>query len=337
MGAVTIKDVARAAGVSVASVSRALNGQDTVTEVTRRHIVAVAARLRYLPHAGARSLITRRTQTVGALLPDLYGEFFSELIRGIDRAARRHGLHLLVSSSHGDAEEAAAALRAMQGRVDGLLIMAPYVDARFLEANLPNALPVVLLNTPEGGHPHPSLSFDNRAGALSMMTHLVGCGHRRIAFVTGPIDNIDAQDRLRGYREALVQLLPGIAEWIVPGDFSEESGLRAARQLLSLPQRPDAVFCGNDMMAVGCLYAFKEAGLQVPHDIALAGFDDIPLARLVSPALTTVRVRIAEIGEQALERLASDIEHPDSTSPASSVKPELVVRSSSCAERVGVP
>ncbi len=337
MGAVTIKDVARAAGVSVASVSRALNGQDTVTDETRRHIVAVAARLRYLPHAAARSLSTRRTQTVGALLPDIYGEFFSELIRGIDRAARRHGLHLLVSSSHGDAEEAAAALRAMQGRVDGLLIMSPYVDASFLEANLPQALPVVLLNTPEGDHPHPSLSFDNRAGALSMMEHLVACGHRRIAFVTGPADNIDAQDRLRGYREALVQLLPGIAEWIVPGDFSEESGLRAARQLLSAPERPDAVFCGNDMMAVGCLYAFKEGGLQVPHDIALAGFDDIPLARFVSPALTTVRVRIAEIGEQALERLASDIEHPDPKPPVPSVKPELVVRSSSCAERAGVP
>jgi len=337
LGAVTIKDVAREAGVSVASVSRALNGQDTVTEDTRRHILAVAARLRYLPHAAARSLSTRRTQTVGALLPDIYGEFFSELIRGIDRAARRRGLHLLVSSSHGDAEEAAAALRSMQGRVDGVLIMSPYVDAGLLEANLPAALPVVLLNTPEAGHPHPSLSFDNRAGALAMMEHLVACGHRRIAFITGPVANIDAQDRLRGYREAMVQLLPGVAEWILPGDFSEESGLRAARELLSASERPDAVFCANDMMAVGCLYAFKEGGLRVPHDIALAGFDDIPLARLVSPALSTVRVHIAEIGEQALERLAADIEQPDPKPPASSVKPELVVRSSSCAERAGVP
>jgi LacI family transcriptional regulator len=334
LGAVTIKDVARAAGVSVASVSRALNGQDTVTEETRRRIVAVATRLRYLPHAAARSLSTRRTQTVGALLPDIYGEFFSELIRGIDRAARRRGLHLLVSSSHGDAEEAAAALRAMQGRVDGLLVMSPYVDAGLLAANLPHALPVVLLNTPEKRNPHPSLTFDNRAGALAMMTHLIGCGHRRIAFVTGPEANIDGQERLRGYREALVKLLPGAAEWIVPGDFSEESGLNAARSLLREPTRPDAVFCANDMMAVGCLYAFKEAGLQVPQDIAVAGFDDIPLARLVSPALTTVRVRIAEIGEQALERLAADIENPDSKRKpaASSVKPELVVRSSSGAE-----
>ena len=117
--AVTIRDVAREAKVSVASVSRALNGNSNVTDSTRNRILKVAARLRYIPHSAARSLITRRTHTIGALLPDLFGEFFSELIRGIDLAARARGLHLLVSSSHGDADEAAAALRAMQGRVDG--------------------------------------------------------------------------------------------------------------------------------------------------------------------------------------------------------------------------
>src|SRR3954470_21034136 len=133
------------ANVSVASVSRALNGLGGVTAETQKRIRDVAARLRYVPHSAARSLITRRTQTIGALLPDLFGEFFSELIRGIDLAARARGLHLLVSSSHGDAEEAATALRAMQGRVDGMLVMSPHVDGAFLHRNLADAVPAVLI------------------------------------------------------------------------------------------------------------------------------------------------------------------------------------------------
>ncbi|MEO8461490.1 MAG: LacI family DNA-binding transcriptional regulator, partial [Dokdonella sp.] len=178
---VTIKDVAREAGVSVASVSRALNGHENVTAETRKTIHAVAARLRYMPHGAARSLITRRTQTIGALLPDLHGEFFSELIRGMDRAARSRGLHLLVSSSHGDAAEAAAALRAMQGRVDGLLMMSPHVDASFLDSNLPAALPTVLMNTPVADSKHASLTTDNYGGAVAVVRHLVELGYRDIA------------------------------------------------------------------------------------------------------------------------------------------------------------
>src|SRR5690348_5147349 len=138
--AVTIKDVAKAANVSVASVSRALNGSSSITEETRKLVLETARALRYVPHSGARSLSTSRTNTIGVVLPDLYGEFFSELIRGIDLAARRRGLHLLVSSSHGGATEAAAAVRSMQGRVDGLLILSERVDTAFLRANLPKEI-----------------------------------------------------------------------------------------------------------------------------------------------------------------------------------------------------
>src|SRR5690349_19392655 len=144
--AVTIKDVAKAARVSVATVSRALSGSDKVTDDTRRRVGAVASKLGYVPHEAARSLSNRRTQCIGAVLPDLHGEFFSELIRGIDRAARAHGLHLLLSSSHGDAAELAAALRAMRGRVDGLLVMSSYADNEVLDKNLQPTLPAVLMN-----------------------------------------------------------------------------------------------------------------------------------------------------------------------------------------------
>jgi LacI family transcriptional regulator len=327
--AVTIKDIAKAAKVSIATVSRALNGFDNVTDETRRHVCAVAARLGYIPHEGARSLSSRRTQCVGAVLPDLYGEFFSELIRGIDRVARTHGLHLLLSCSHGDVAEVTAALRAMRGRVDGLLVMSPHVDSEVLEKNLHPTMPTVLVNTRDGGERYSSLMIDNYGGACAMARHLVGRGHRRIAMIAGPEANFDARQRLAGYTDTLAELLPKARTQVLRGDFSEESGYRAGRQLLSMSERPDAIFAANDMMAIGCLFALNEGGLRVPGDIALAGFDDIPIARYVSPPLTTVRVRIAELGELALERLVLAIrEAGHDKHSVQTLRTELVVRNS---------
>lgn len=327
--AVTIKDVAREANVSVASVSRALNGNSSVTEDTRRRIVSIASRLRYMPHGAARSLITRRTNTVGALLPDLYGEFFSELIRGIDLAARSRGLHLLVSSSHGDANEAAAALRAMQGRVDGLLVMSPHVDAGFLHENLPDSLPVVLMNSDVENTRYSTLNVDNYGGAFAITQHMIKRGHRHVALIAGPDNNFDAQQRDKGYRAAMAKSAPGVRFHVIAGDFTEESGYRAGQELLAENPRPTAVFAANDMMAVGCLYAFTEAGVRVPEDIALAGFDDIPIARYMTPPLTTVRVRIADLGRSALERLASRLDHAAGASAsAQTLGYEIVVRGS---------
>jgi LacI family transcriptional regulator len=326
----TIKDVARAAGVSVASVSRAINGHESVTETTRTRILDVASRLRYVPHAGARSLITRRTQTIGVLLPDLYGEFFSELMRGMDSAARARGLHLLVSSSHGSLSEAADALRTLQGRVDGVLVMAPQSNAGALAANLPASVPTVLVNTRIGENEFPTISIDNHGGATAMMDHLVGAGYTRIAFISGPAGNFDAEERLGGYRDALARLLPKADEMILPGDFSEESGFQAGISLCERRDRPQAIFAANDMMALGCLFALSEHDLRVPQDIALAGFDDIPIARFVSPPLTTVRVRIADLGRCALERLVGLIEAPTADWPATPpLSCEIVVRNSS--------
>ena len=330
MAAATIKDVAREAKVSVASVSRALNGGSGVTAATSERIRAAADRLQYIPHAAARMLITRRTHTIGALLPDLYGEFFSELIRGIDLAARARGLHLLVSSSHDGVEEAAAAVRSMQGRVDGLLILSGRVDAAFLRANLPRELPVVLLNSAVKNPAYHVLNVDNHAGAVAMVTHLIQAGHARVAFIAGPEGNFDARQREEGYRAAMAKHAPKAPLNILAGDFSEESGYRAGRELLAQKVRPRAVFAANDMMAVGCMTALKEAGVRVPQDIALAGFDDIPIARYVTPALSTVRVRIADFGRLALERLAGILEHPEQESPVTDTLGFEIVERETC-------
>ena len=327
--AVTIRDVAREAKVSVASVSRAMNGTSNINDSTRDRILQVAARLRYIPHGAARSLITRRTHTIGALLPDLFGEFFSELIRGIDLAARARGLHLLVSSSHGDADEAAAALRAMQGRVDGMLIMSPHVDAAFLQRNLAEAVPAVLINSAVSSARYATLSIDNFGGALAMTRHLIDSGYRSIAFINGPEGNFDASERLRGFRKALRASRSKIDFQVFPGDFTEESGAAVGRRLAAAKQRPQAVFAANDMMAIGCLLALGERGVSVPDEIAIAGFDDIPIARFVHPALTTVRVRIVDLGRSALEHLASQVEAPRARVAAVPTPScEIVVRAS---------
>jgi LacI family transcriptional regulator len=335
--ATTIKDVARVAGVSVATVSRTLNGHPNVTPVMRERVMGVVTQLRFVPSSTARSMITRRTHTIGALLPDLHGEYFSELIRGIDLAARARGLHLLVSSSHGDAVEAATALRAMNGRVDGLLVMSPHASADFLWGNVPDDLPAVLMNTHVAGGRHSSFEVDNHGGARAMVAHLVGLGHREIAFVAGPESNFEAQERLRGFRAAMAEALPGHVEQVLQGDFTQASGYRAGQQIVALAERPSAVFASNDMMAIGCLAAFNEAGLRVPADLSLAGFDDVPVSRYVNPPLTTVQARIVELGGLALERLASAIEAPEHETPRhQTLRADLIVRHSTAAHEAAV-
>ncbi|HKI04406.1 MAG TPA: LacI family DNA-binding transcriptional regulator [Thermoanaerobaculia bacterium] len=314
----SIREVALKAGVSIATVSRVLNNTGPVAEETRGRILEAIDKLRYVPHGAARSLITRQTETAGVLLPDLYGEFFSEVIRGVDLAARRSGFHVLVSGFHSDRAEIEAVLRAMRGRVDGLIVLSPDVDAQTLQRNLPETLPVVLLNTPlhkpVAGAAFDAINVDNRGGAFAMVRHLAGLGHRRIAFLQGPAENADAQERLRGYRDALRSLGAEASPVLeLKGDFSEESGYRAGRRLLALAPRPTAVFAANDSMAIGCLFALREAGVRVPGEVALAGFDDIPIARYITPSLSSVHVPIAEMGTRAMERLlhavASKNEH----------------------------
>lgn len=325
MRGATIHDVARAADVSVATVSRTLNGIETVAQTTRDRVLRAAGELDYVPHSGARAMSTQRTDTVGVLLPDLHGEFFSELIRGIDVAARSRGLHLLLSSSHGNLAEANAALRAMRSRVDSVIVMMPNAGELPLARSGASRLPMVLIGAHGAAGGDASFIIDNFAGALAITEHLASDGRSRVAFVTGPADNLEASERLRGYRAAMLRL--GGEDWIVRGDFTEESGRRAGEHFGS-GDPPDAIFCANDMMAIGCLEALQAGGIAVPDDVALAGFDDIPIARYVNPPLTTAAVPIAEIGRQALI-CCIDAAAGRKADGQRSFEPKLVVRASS--------
>lgn len=321
----TIRDVAAKAGVSVATVSRVFNDKHLVRDATYRRVRAVAERLRYVPHAGARSLSLRATNTIGVVLPDLHGEFFSEVIRGIDLAARQSGYHLLVSGSHSDRADMQAVLQAVRGRVDGLIVMSPDLDAAALVGDLPSAIPVVILNASIEGRR--SVTIDNAGGARAMVRHLVALGHRRISFICGPAQNADAAERRRGYRDAARALEVDLSrDLMIAGNFTEESGYEAARRILTFATPPSAVFAANDAMAIGALSAFRAAGLRVPEDVAVVGFDDVPIARFLTPPLTTVKVPISELGRRGFEILLGSA--PGQPIRPSKLETSLIVRQS---------
>lgn len=324
---VTIRDVASRAGVSVATVSRVFNQKGPIRPETISNVRKVAEAMRYVPHAGARSLSTRSTRTFGVVLPDLHGEFFSEVIRGIDVEARRRSYHILVSGSHSDADEMSAMLRALRGRVDGLIVMSPDLRLGSISKALPPDAPVVLLNT--AGTGKKTIRIDNYNGARTMTAHLLAQGHRAIAFITGPDRNGDAAERRRGYRDALAA--DGRERFEVPGDFTEESGYLAVAKILAADPRPTAIFAANDSMAFGALRALREAGIRVPDDVSLAGFDDVPIARYLTPPLTTVRVDIAELGRRAVDQLISTLEQGANGSRTHDVIPTTLVVRESCA------
>ena len=188
MAEATIRDVARRAQLSVATVSRVLNGFENVSEQARERITAAVAELGYVPHAGARSLSLARNNAIGVVLPDLHGEFFSEIVRGMDREASRRGYLLLLSNLHGGGGQAANALRAMRGRVDGLVVMAPHLSAEELSTALPKGLPSILINTRDGSGQHPAIHLDNVAGVRAVVDHLASLGRKRLIHIAGPAD-----------------------------------------------------------------------------------------------------------------------------------------------------
>lgn len=328
---VTIKDVARKAGVSTATVSRILNNIGPANEETIHRVKAVAKDLRYIPSALGRNLSRQKTEALGLLLPDLFGEFFSEVIRGADQTAQANFYHLVVSSSHNNKREIEAALKMMRGRVDGLVVMSPHLDANALKMNLPQSLPFVLLNCHLQGEDFDALSIDNYSGARKMTEHLIRHGHKRIGAISGTPGNLDAEDRLRGYRDAMRDAgIPVEPAFIVHGSFSEASGYEAARRLMTLDPKPSALFASNDAMAIGALSALREVGLNVPEDMALAGFDDIPIGKYLTPPLTSVEVDIYNLGVLAIETLLHAVTHRNTHHKRQTILPTTLRVRESC-------
>jgi LacI family transcriptional regulator len=327
---VTIREVADKAGVSVATVSRVFNSTAPVSSTTRQRVFEAATALRYSPNLAARSLTTRQTHTLGILLPDLHGEFFSELMRGIDQVANERGYHLLVSNSHNDRHAVEVATRNMRGRIDGLILMAPDIDSDFLATVVPDHTPIVVVNSWLDLDGRDSLRIDNFRGAYEMVLHLRAHGHERIALIRGADSNFDARERQRGYRAALQDTGGEWREELeLQGDFTESAGYAGALQLQALEQPPTAFFCSNDSMAIGALSALRTVGVRVPEAVAVAGFDDIPIAAYLTPTLSSVRVRISDLGARACGRLLQAVQHRGEHESIREVIPtELILRQS---------
>jgi LacI family transcriptional regulator len=330
---ITIRDVAEEASVSATTVSRVFNHDHLVNSETREHVLSVARRMGYSPNATARSLSQGRTRSLGIILPAPHGEFFSELIRGVDEAAQEADHFLLIASSHYDPEEGASALQSLAGRVDGLIIMTPRVQASVLTEGVDLNVPVVFVNSEIGGSPYDLFTIENREGAARVVTHLIEQGRTRIAAIAGPAGSTDVEERLAGYHDALEEhgLSPAA---VIDGAFTQESGYEAGKKIVDLSERPDAVFACNDYMALGAMAAFREAGVRVPDDVAVAGFDDIVNARYANPPLTTVHVPVYEIGHRAGKRLLKRIQSDPSPAAEQFRLPhELKVRASTVGDR----
>jgi LacI family transcriptional regulator len=234
------------------------------------------------------------------------------MIRGIDEGARVSNYHILVSRAYADRSEIEEAMRAMRGRVDGVVVMSPHVDADSLR-NIPTNLPVVLLSPTPRGTELDSITVQNYRGAKDMVSHLVSLGHRNIAIINGAEGTSDAAERLRGYRAALRDAGISASRALeFDGEFTEASGYSATKLILAAKPRPTAIFATNDSMAIGALSALREAAVRVPDDMSVAGFDDIPLARYMDPPLSTVKVPIAELGTRAVDALLHAIAHKNS-------------------------
>lgn len=328
-GAPRVRDIARMANVSTATVSRALSRPDLVSDATREAVLRAVEEAGYTVNVAARNLRRRRTGSILAMVPNLGNPFFSRIIGGIDSVLRPRGLTLLVADSR-DGAEVRAELGALahRSRADGLIVLDGGLPASILtHAACP---PVVQACEWIAGLGAPRVVADNRAGAALAARHLVQTGHRRIAELTGPARNPLTLQRASGVAEVLDELgLPRPEGWILQGDFSVESGRQAARAILSLPDRPDAILCHNDEMACGLMAELQRNGLAVPRDISVTGFDNIEMSAHLTPGLTTVQQHRADIGAAAAQVLLELME--GGTPPAETVMPvRLVLRASTC-------
>lgn len=302
---INIIEIARRAGVSTATVSRALNNNGPVREETRQKILQIARELNYKPNPIARSLSRKQTDTIGVILPELVDEFFMEIIRGIDETAYRANRYVMLSSFHSQRNIVETLLEFMSsGRVDGVILMAPQMQTDLVSLLAKSKKPVVLLNVNNTVPDAVCFNIDNYHGAFSITKHLIDHGYQRIGMILGPEGNCDAEERFRGFSDALSKHnLPLENSLIVQGDFAAKSGYYGFGRLLNQEQKPDAIFAANDMMAVGCFEAAKNSNTKIPNDVAVVGFDDIYLGRLLSPQLTTVHVPISELGSKAIRYL----------------------------------
>ncbi|NPV54987.1 MAG: LacI family DNA-binding transcriptional regulator [Firmicutes bacterium] len=327
-----IKEVAELAKVSPSTVSRVLNGTGQVKQETREAVLKAVERLNYRPNPLAQSLRNKKTRLIAVLLPDITNPFFPEVVRGLEDTAKGYGYNIILGNTDENREKELEYIKALGNRwIDGMIFSSVSggreVEKRIVE--LARSLPVVLIDRKLEALSLSSVIVDNFRGAYEATMHLISLGKRRIAFIGGPPDIQIFRDRLNGYLKALEE--SGIKrddDIIQNGDLKIGGGCLATIRLLDSPSPPAAIFAANDLMAIGALRIVKKRRLRIPEDVAVIGFDDIPLASQITPGLSTVSQPSHEIGAQAMQLLMRSIKNPRARSKHIVLAPRLIVRKS---------
>ena len=328
---VTIRDVAREAGVSVATVSRYLNHNTPVSDDVSQRLEQVMQALRYVPQATARALATHKTHTIGLLLADIGGDFFAPLLNGIEAVASTAGYDLLISCVRQPLHRTGAITLLGPHNTDGVLVFADSLDERGLAEYSERNFPTVLIHrSPPDGLKMPCVTVENKAASKKIVDHLIEIhNRRRIVFLRGPQGQEDSFWRESGYRQALeshqIEFDPRLA---ADGEFDRAIARASIQRLLGENVRFDGVFAGDDESAVGVINTLNEAGVRIPEDISVVGFDDQRMAPYLTPPLTTVRAPTGEVGEEAARQLIQAIQAPGSVNGTTLLPTELVIRRS---------
>jgi DNA-binding LacI/PurR family transcriptional regulator len=325
----SIKDIARLARVSHSTVSRALQNSPLVNARTAEKIRQIAHESGYRASAVARGLVTQRTRTIGLVVTTVADPFASEVVSGVEQAANDRGYAVFLADSNADPVREKKVVQSLaERRVDGIIVTSSRVGALYLPLLSEMMVPIVLVNDQHPGAFAHSVMIGNLEGSREAARHLVGLGHRRIAYVGDQFGYQSDIERFAGYREALDAAdIPFLAELVVHGDGRPEAAMRAMDKLLALPDRPTAVCCYNDMSALGAMRSIRLHGLRVPEDISVVGFDDLFLAPYTQPTLTTVRQPMRRMGQLAMESLFKLMSGEESAIRIK-VEAELIVRES---------
>ncbi len=327
---VTIVEVAEKAGVSLGTVSRVINNDVHVAPETRERVSAVMREMNYVANRQARSLKGSKTNVIGMLVPDLGTGYIGEIIHGIDTELALHQLDIMLFTTHRTAsKEANYVANLVQGMVDGLLLVLPRNPTDYIHTLSQANFPFVLIDHQGTGQLCPAVGATNWQGGYNATEYLIKIGHTRIGFITGSMDLGAAIDRLEGYQSALrIHHIAEDPRLVYEGTFFQPDGYAGASALLDIDDPPTAIFASNDVMAMGAMDAVRSRGLRVPEDISILGFDDIPQAAMVRPALTTVRQPLEQMGRLATQVLVDQLKYPEKEIGRVELPTELVVRGS---------
>jgi LacI family transcriptional regulator len=338
MAKIRIKDVARAAGVSTATVSHVINQTRFVSAETREKVMRAIEQCHYYPNANARSLASGRSNTLGLLVSDISNPFFPELVKSIETVAFERGHDVILANTDYDAERTSNIVRRfIERNVAGVALMTSELDAGLIDELARSHVPVVFLDIGSAGVCMSNIVVNYEAGISEALTHLVWLGHHRIAYIGGPARLRSAAKRLDAFRDSMAHYLPEATPLLIyEGDFRLEGGKRAAREMLSSGSLPTAVVVANDMMALGVIEECHARKLHVPDDMSIVGFDDIAFASLSNPPLTTVCLPRVELGRKAVEALMATIEHPEQQGVEINIQTSLTLRDSTAPARESV-